>query len=285
MDALCIKNITKKYEKFTLNDVSFSIPQGCIMGLIGENGAGKSTVIKAILDLIRTETGEVKFYGETLTGDSVNLKEDIGIVFDTLHFHDGLTPEKIDKISKYTYKNHDSKTFRNYLEQFKLSGKMKISEMSKGMKMKLNIAIALSHNAKLLILDEPTGGLDPIARDELLDIFLDFMQDETHSILISSHITSDLEKIADYITFIHEGNVIFTKSKDELIYEYRIVRCGEKQFEKLRTEKGAIFRKMDYQYEILLPNGRNLEGVFDECTFERPTIDEIMLLHVKGEQA
>lgn len=285
MDALCIKNVTKKYEKFTLDNVSFSIPQGCIMGLIGENGAGKSTVIKAILDLIRKESGEVEFYGKTLTGDAVELKEDIGVVFDTLHFHEMLTPEKIDNICKFTYKNHDSGAFKGYLESFGLSGKMKISEMSKGMKMKLNIAIALSHKAKLLILDEPTSGLDPIARDELLEILLDFMQDETHSILISSHITSDLEKIADYITFIHEGKVLFTKPKDELLYEYRIVRCGERQFESLKAEEGAIYRKMDYQYDVLVPHGKELEGKYEGCTFDRPTIDEIMLLYVKGERA
>ena len=150
--------------------------------------------------------------------------------------------------------------------------------------MKLSIAVALSHKAKLLILDEPTAGLDPIARDELLDIFLDFVQDEEHSILLSSHITTDLEKIADYITFLHEGKLIFTKSKDELLYDYRIVRCGEKDFEKLKSESGAIYRKMDYQYEILLPNGRALESKYFNCVFERPKIDEIMLMQVKGEQ-
>ena len=283
MNALEIKGITKKYEKFCLDNIELSIPQGCIMGLIGENGAGKSTLIKSVLDLVNRDSGEVFFYEQKLDRRSNDLREDIGVVFDTLHYHDILNPEQISKISVCTYKNWDTKAFNDYLEKFKLDKKMKIKAMSKGMKMKLSIAIALSHHAKFLILDEPTAGLDPVARDDLLEIFLDFMQDDTHSILISSHITTDLEKIADYITFIHEGRVLLSKTKDELLYDYRIVRCGESDFNKLKEEKDAVWRKLDYQYDVLIPRGKACEKKYPSCIFERPNIDEIMLMYVKGD--
>ncbi|MBE6875585.1 MAG: ABC transporter ATP-binding protein [Ruminococcus sp.] len=284
MNALEIRNISKNYDRFQLENISLELPQGCIMGLIGENGAGKSTLIKAILDLIQKDSGDVLFYGKQLDGSQTELKEEIGVVFDTIHFHEMLTPLQIGSISALTYQNWNENLYQNYLKEFKLPEKSKIKDFSKGMKMKLSIAVALSHRAKLLILDEPTAGLDPIARDELLDIFLDFIQDETHSILISSHITSDLEKIADYITFIHEGKLLFTKSKDELLYDYRIAKCGEADFQKLKSENGAVWRKMDYQYEVLLPEGKAIEHNYPDCQFDNAKIDDIMLLYVKGEK-
>lgn len=281
MQALEIKGVTKKYENFTLDNISVSLPQGCIMGLIGENGAGKSTLIKAMLDLIHKDSGEVLFYGKPL--DS-RIKEDIGVVFDTIHYYETLTVRQINHVNALSYQNWNSDLYQEYLKKFNLPETAQVKELSKGMKMKLSIAAALSHQTKLLILDEPTAGLDPVAREELLDIFLDFVQDEQHSILLSSHITSDLEKIADYITFLHNGKLIFIKTKDELLYDYRIVRCGAKDFEQLKTESGARYRKMDYQYEVLLPNGRELEHKYSNCVFERAKIDEIMLMQIKGEQ-
>ncbi len=283
MDALTLSNVTKSYDKFKLDNISFSIPQGCIMGLIGENGAGKSTIFKAVLDLINKDNGEIMFYGQKLDRDSSDLKEDIGVVFDTLHYPETLKPSEISKINKYSFKNWSDEAFRKYCDTFKIEYKKKIKDLSKGMKMKLGIAAALSHSAKFLILDEPTSGLDPVAREEMLDIFLDFMQDETHSILISSHITTDLEKIADYITFIHEGKLLLSKSKDELIYDYRLVHCGESDFTELKNEDGAVWRKRDFQYDVLLPNGSTLESKYSACTFERATIEEIMLMYIKGE--
>lgn len=282
MNILDVSHVTKDYGRFRLDDVSMELPEGCIMGLVGENGAGKSTLIKAILGLIHKDAGEVSFQGETLDPGSRQMEE-IGVVFDALHFHENFTPEKIGAVSALTFQNWDAAFYQELLQQFQLPEKSRIKGFSKGMRMKLNIAIALSHKARLLLMDEPTAGLDPIARDELLDIFLDFVQDETHSILLSSHITTDLEKIADYITFLHGGKVLFTKPKDELRYSYRIVRCGEQDFRKLKEEKGAIWRKMDYQYEVLLPEGSTLERKYPDCSFDRATIDEIMLLHVKGE--
>lgn len=284
MDALSIKGLTKNYDKFSLSNIDMNIPQGCIMGLIGENGAGKSTLIKSVLDLVNRESGEIDFYGEKLDRSSTKLREDIGVVFDTLHYHESLSIAQIAKISTCTYKNWDDKDFDKYLGLFKLDRKSKVKTLSKGMKMKLGIAIALSHKAKFLILDEPTAGLDPVAREDLLEIFLDFMQDETHSILISSHITSDLEKIADYITFIHDGKLLLSKTKDELLYDYRIVRCGESDFTELKEEQGAVWRRQDYQYDVLLPNGKELESKYTSCNFERPTIDEIMLMYIRGER-
>lgn len=281
MQALEIKGVTKKYENFTLDNISVSLPQGCIMGLIGENGAGKSTLIKAMLDLIHKDSGEVLFYGKPL--DS-RIKEDIGVVFDTIHYYETLTVRQINHVNALSYQNWNSDLYQEYLKKFNLPETAQVKELSKGMKMKLSIAAALSHQTKLLILDEPTAGLDPVAREELLDIFLDFVQDEQHSILLSSHITSDLEKIADYITFLHNGKLIFTKTKDELLYDYRIVRCGAKDFEQLKAESGARYRKMDYQYEVLLPNGKELEHKYSNCVFERAKIDEIMLMQIKGEQ-
>ena len=251
--------------------------------IVGENGAGKSTIFKAVLDLINKDNGEILFYGQKLDRNSSDLKEDIGVVFDTLHYPEALKPSEISSINKYSFKNWSDETFRKYCDAFKIEYTKKIKDLSKGMKMKLGIAVALSHNAKFLILDEPTSGLDPVAREEMLDIFLDFMQDETHSILISSHITTDLEKIADYITFIHDGKLLLSKSKDELIYDSRLVHCGESDYIELKNEDGAVWRKRDFQYDVLLPNGSTLESKYSACTFERATIEEIMLMYIKGE--
>ena len=202
---LQVENLTKQYPDFKLDHVSFSIPKGAIMGLIGENGAGKSTTINAILDLIKRDEGVVKFWGQELSSDPRNIKEDIGVVFDGVNFYETLTPAKIGRISAAAYKQWDETAYDNYLKKLQLPPLKEIKTFSRGMKMKLSIAVALSHKPKLLILDEATGGLDPVMRDDMLDLFLDFVQDENHSILMSSHISTDLEKVADYITFIHKG--------------------------------------------------------------------------------
>lgn len=213
MDAILqVENLSKQYTGFTLDNVSFSIPKGTIMGLIGENGAGKSTTINAILDLIKKDGGTVTFWGQQLSS-SKQLKEDIGVVFDGINFYDTLTPAKVGKISAAAYKQWDEYLYQDFLKRFQLPADKEIKTLSKGMKMKLCIAVALSHKPKLLILDEATSGLDPVMRDDILDVFLEFVQDENHSILMSSHITTDLEKVADYITFIHQGKVLFAKQK------------------------------------------------------------------------
>lgn len=244
---LQVENLTKQYADFKLDHVSFSVPKGTIMGLIGENGAGKSTTINAILDLIHKDDGTVTFWGQELSSTK-QIKEDVGVVFDGINFYETLTPAKVGKIAGAAYKQWDGHLFQDYLKRFQLPADKEIKSLSKGMKMKLCIAVALSHNPKLLILDEATSGLDPVMRDDILDVFLEFVQDENHSILMSSHITTDLEKVADYITFIHQGKVLFCKTKDELRYNYGIIRCGAALFDQLDKAEILAYRKDDYQW-------------------------------------
>ena len=218
-EILQIKDLTKSYRDFKLDRVSFSIPKGSIMGLIGENGAGKSTTINAILGLIKKDKGTVRFWGKELDS-TIQIKENIGVVFDGINFYETLTPEKVGKICAAAYKQWDNPTYQNLLERFSIPQIKEIKTLSKGMKMKLSIAAALSHRPKLLILDEATSGLDPVMRADILEIFAEFVREGGHSILMSSHITTDLEKVADYITFIHRGKVLFCKRKSELCRDY-----------------------------------------------------------------
>ena len=281
-NILEIKNLSKKYEEFELKDINLSLQKGMIMGLIGENGAGKSTTIKAILNLINTDNGEVKIFGKS--NKEKEIKEDIGVVLDDSFLSEYLNPNDINKIMKNIYKNWDEKLYFNYVEKFKLP-KDKISkEYSSGMKMKLKIAVALSHNPKLLILDEPTSGLDPIARNEILDIFQEFIQDENKSIFVSSHITSDLEHIADYITFINNGEKIFTKTRDELLESYGIVRCSEEDFKKIDKQDFIRYKKNRYEYDILVENKFEFKKKYDIEIIDKPSIEEIMLIYIKGEK-
>lgn len=282
-NILEVEDLTKQYAGFKLDHVSFSVPKGTIMGLIGENGAGKTTTISAILDLIRKDEGTVRFWGQELSS-SRQFREDIGVVFDGINFYETLTPAKVGKISGAAYRQWDSSLYRNYLDRFQLPADREIKSMSKGMKMKLCIAIALSHRPKLLILDEATGGLAPVMRDDILDVFLDFVQDEEHSILMSSHITSDLEKIADYITFIHQGKVLFCKTKDELRYRYGIIRCGAAVFDRIDREEILALRKEDYQWNVLVADKEKARKKYKDAIVDDATIDDIMLLYVKGEQ-
>ncbi|MBE6850508.1 MAG: ABC transporter ATP-binding protein [Ruminococcus sp.] len=282
--TLEVRNLTKKYERFTLDNVSFDLPMGCIMGVVGENGAGKSTLFKAILNLIHRNAGEILFWGKPMTDKDTKMREQIGVAFDAICFSEVLTVKQVGNIGKYTYKNWDSAQFQELVTRFELPLKAEIKTLSKGMKMKLNLAFAMSHNAKLLILDEPTAGLDPIARDELLDLFLDFVQDEEHSILISSHITTDLEKIADYITFINKGKLAFTKEKDTLLYQYGIVRCGEKDLDAVKNAGCIAWKKNECNYDVLVEDREAMKRTFPHLVIDNATIDEIMLLTVKGER-
>lgn len=220
-NILEVKNLCKIYDKFSLRNIEFELPKGSIMGLIGENGAGKSTIIKAILNLINTNDGVIKIFGLDNKEHEKEIKEDIGVILDEGFLSEYLTPNDINDIMKNIYKQWEEGLYFKYIENFKLPRDKISGEYSKGMKMKLKIAVALAHKPKLLILDEPTSGLDPIARNEILDIFQEFIQNEEHSILVSSHITSDLEGIADYITFINNGEMVLSKTKDELIEKMR----------------------------------------------------------------
>ncbi len=280
--ALQVENLTKQYAGFTLDHVSFTVPKGCIMGIIGENGAGKSTTIRAILDLIHRDEGQIAFWGRELAS-SKQLKEDIGVVFDGINFYETLTPAKVGKISAAAYRQWEESLYQDYLKRFQLPADKEIKTFSKGMKVKLCIAAALSHRPRLLILDEATSGLDPVMRDDILDVFLEFVQDEEHSILMSSHITTDLEKVADYITFIHQGRVLFCKTKDELRYHYGIIRCGKAQFEGLDKEDILTYRKDDYQWNVLVADKEKAVRKYKNAVVDDATIDDILLLYVKGE--
>lgn len=282
-NILEVRNLTKQYADFTLDHVSFSIPKGTIMGLIGENGAGKSTTINAILDLIHKDDGTVTFWGQELSS-AKQLKEDIGVVFDGINFYETLTAAKVGKISQTAYKQWEDRLYREYLNRFQLPADKEIKTFSKGMKMKLCIAVALSHKPKLLILDEATSGLDPVMRDDILDVFLEFVQDEEHSILISSHITTDLEKVADSITFIHQGKVLFCKAKDELRYQYGIIRCGAAAFDEIDKSEILAYRKEDYQWNVLVADKEKARRRYKNAVVDDAAIDDILLLYVKGER-
>ena len=281
-DALIISGLTKTYKDFMLNGVSFSVPCGSIVGLIGENGAGKSTTINAVLGLIQKEAGSICVLGKEQPDNEI--KEQIGVVFDGNNYPEIFSTRKLNRVMKDIYHSWEGHTFLNLLKKFSLPTDKPIKQFSKGMKMKLAIAVALSHNSKLLILDEATSGLDPVIRDDILDILLDFAQDETHSILISSHITTDLEKIADYIVFIHEGQVVFSKPKDELIEQYGIIKCGAAQFEALDKLDIIVYRKMDYEWQVLVADRAAMKKKYPKALIDSASIDEIMLLYVKGER-
>lgn len=281
--ALQVTDLTKTYPGFKLDHVSFTLPQGAVMGLIGENGAGKSTTIKAILDLIRKEDGTVTFWGRKLS-ESKQLKEDIGVVFDQGSFYETLTPAQIGSISAAAYTQWDQSVYEGYLTRFQLSKDKPLKSFSKGMRTKLSIAVALSHHPKLLILDEATSGLDPVVREDILDVFWEFVQDERHSILMSSHITSDLEKIADCITFLHQGKLLFCKPKDELRYQYGVLRCGEAQFKRLDSNEILAYRKEPCQIDVLVADKEAARRRHPDMVVDDATIDDILLLYVKGER-
>ena len=281
-DALTILGLTKTYKDFMLNEVSFSVPCGSIVGLIGENGAGKSTTINAVLGLIQKEAGSICVLDKEQLDSEI--KEQIGVVFDGNNYPEILSPKKLNRVMKKIYYSWEEHIFQNLLRKFSLPADKPIKQFSKGMKMKLAIAVALSHNSKLLVLDEATSGLDPVIRDDILDILLDFAQDETHSILISSHITTDLEKIADYIVFIHDGQVVFSKPKDDLIEQYGIIKCGAAQFDSLDKSDIVVYRKMDYEWQVLVADRATMKKKYPKALIDPATIDEIMLLYVKGER-
>lgn len=283
-NILEIINLNKKYKDFELKNVNIKLPKGMIMGLIGENGAGKSTTIKSILNIINKDYGEIKIFEKDNIKNEKEIKEDIGVVLDDSFLSDYLTPNDINKIMKNIYKNWDEKLYFRYMEDFKLPLNKRSKEFSSGMKMKLKIAVSLSHHPKLLILDEPTSGLDPIARAEILDIFQDFIQDEEHGIFVSSHITSDLEHIADYITFISHGEVIFTKTRDELLENYGIVKCSDDEFKKIDKKDFVKFKKNKYEYDVLVENKFEFKKKYEFKIIDKPTIDEIMLIYIKGEK-
>ena len=284
--TLILKNVNKKYEKsnFAIKDISFSVPEGSIVGFIGENGAGKSTTMNCILNVIRRDSGTIEIFGREMTDEDIDIRENIGVVYDSNNFPEYLTARQLADILGRIYSKWDDFCFEQFLRRFGLPESQKIKTYSRGMSMKLAIAVALSHDSKLLILDEATSGLDPIMRDEILDVLLEFVKQENHSILLSSHITSDLEKIADYIVFIHNGEIILNKTKDELIYEYGVIRCSENDFHNISSEDILSSMKKDYQIDVLIKNRKLIEKKYKNLIVDSVSLDEIMLLLVKGER-
>lgn len=275
MNALEIKNVTKKYKGFTLDNINFTLPSGCIMGLIGENGAGKSTLIKAILGMIKYD-GTISVLGAEGKAELLKAKQDIGVVLDQSYFPDGINVKQVNSIMKNTYENWDENEFFGYINKFSLPLDRAFKDYSRGMRMKLSMAVALSHKAKLLVLDEPTGGLDPIVRDEIVDILYDYTRAEDHSVLMSSHILSDLEKLCDYIAFIHEGKLVFVDEKDALTERYGIVNCSEAEFEFIKDAAVGV-RKNGYSVQALVDREK-ASGIKTESA----TLEEIIVFMVKG---
>lgn len=282
-NILEVKGLTKDYGDFVLDKLTFAVPKGVIMGLVGENGAGKSTTINCILNEISKTDGNIEIFGKDYLSEEIAIKDKIGVVFDENHFPDIFTPNEIGTYMSGIYSKWERNTYINYLSKFELPADKRVKDFSKGMKVKLAFAVALSHKAELLILDEATSGLDPIIRDDILDILIDFVQDENHSVLVSSHIISDLEKVADYITFIHKGKLVFSHLKDELIDNYGVISCGAMVFDNIEKSEIIAYRKEDYQYKVLVKDRHIAEKKYPKAIVSPATIEEIMLFYVKGE--
>ena len=277
-----LKNVSKSYKGFTLKNISFNVPQGSIVGLIGENGAGKTTTIKSILNITNAE-GKVTIFGKDSKKVEKEIKNEIGVVLDDSFLSDYLTAKHVNSIMKDVYKTWNEGKYINLLKQFDLPKDKLIKDFSSGMKMKLKIATAIAHNPKLLILDEPTSGLDPVVRNEILDIFRKYIEeDETRSILLSTHITSDLEHISDYIVFIEKGKMVFDLPTNELLENYGIIKCSKEDFSRLDEKDYIKYKKEKYQYEVLTSNKDNIRRKYNITTIDKPSIEEIMLFYIKG---
>lgn len=282
-NILEIKNLEKKYDGFSLNDVSFSVKKGEIVGFIGENGAGKTTTIKALLNLLKLDKGNVKIFGKDIQKEEKNIKEDIGIVLDGSFFNGELNAKEINMILKKIYSSWDENQYFGYLKKFNLPENQKISSFSTGMAAKLKIITALSHKPKLLILDEPTSGLDPIVRNDILDILDEFTSNGENSVLISSHITSDLETIANRIVFIKNGSIILDKNIDDLKDNYGIFKCDKETFEKINADDYVKYKHKKDIYEILIDDKKVFSKKYKKYVVKEALLDEIMLLYVRGE--
>lgn len=281
MNAIELKNVGKVYKGFAISNMTFALPSGCIMGLIGENGAGKSTTIKMILDMVEPDEGEIKILGKKKEETSCLIKEEIGVVLDEAGFPEDITIKKINRIMKNIYKNWEEDTFYKLIRRFSLpDDKKKFKDFSKGMKMKLAICVALSHQAKLLVLDEPTSGLDPVVRDEILDIFYDFTRKADHSILISSHLVGDLEKMCDYIGYIHLGELKIFQEKDRMMEQYGLFKGSFEELKELDPEAVCGVRDYGYGVEALVEKGK-IPKAYDT---EQPTLEDIFVFLAKAKK-
>ena len=280
-----LKNVKKDYGDFVLDNVSFSVPTGSVCGFIGQNGAGKTTTIQIILDAIKRDGGEVYVFGKNINDGMAELKEDIGVVFDEMGFHDFLTPKQINTVMKNIYKNWDEDAFFDYLKKFSLPAKKECGKFSRGMRMKLQIATAMSHKAKLLIMDEPTSGLDPIVRNEIIQIFREFVIEEDHSILLSSHITTDLEKIADEVVFIDAGRIVLSGNKDEIIEKHGILRCKKDEVKEISDSLIVDVDMSSMGAEILVNDKKAASKLYPGMVIDEAGLEQIMIHYVNGSKA
>ncbi len=279
-NAIEISGLTKKYDGFTLDNVSFNVPNGSIMGFIGQNGAGKTTTIRTLLNIVKRDSGSIKILGLDNIEHEYEIKEQISAVFDELPFHEDFNAKQMSIVLGSVYKDWNNDKYREYLDRFGLPERKKIKQFSKGMKMKLQIAAALSHNAKLLIMDEATTGLDPVVRNEILDIFREYLQDETNSILMSSHITSDLEKIADSVTLIDKGKLLVSGFKDEILDNHGLLKCSKAEYKDIAAEDIISARISDFGAEVMVADKAMCRRKYSGAVIDKTTLEEIMLFYV-----
>lgn len=281
---LQVENLSKSFKNFNLDNVSFHLEPGYIMGFIGPNGAGKTTTIKLIMNLLKKDEGKIKIFGKDNVQQEKEIKDRIGFVYDASYFYEDLSIKQMKDIISPFYSHWVEDTFQKYLKKFDLDPKQKIKKLSKGMKMKFSLSLALSHQAELIIMDEPTSGLDPVFRREILDILYDIIQDENKSIFFSTHITTDLEKIADYITFINKGRIIFSKSKDEILESFKIVKGAPHLLDASIRKNFISLRETKVGFEGLTESPRIIQNTLkDKVIIEKPSLEDIMVYMVRGE--
>ena len=277
-----VRGLCKSYRNFSLSDVNFTLPEDCITGFIGINGAGKTTTIRTILGLSHSDAGSIKIFGKDHRSDDRETKNRIGVVFDEGCFYDNLTMAEMKSIIAPSYSNWDEKAFKNYMDRFSLNPKQKISQLSKGMRMKFALTLALSHNADLLIMDEPTSGLDPLVRSELLEIMADFMKQGGKAVFFSTHITSDLEKVADMLILIHDGRILFEMEKDCVLDNYRLIKGDAKL---LSSENEKLFLRSqatDFGFTGITNKSQEVQKTIPGVLVEKPSIEDIMLAYIEG---
>ena len=279
-----LKNVVRDYGDFKLDHISFAVPEGSVCGFIGQNGAGKTTTINLILDIINRDEGEINLFGKPVDQDHAYVREDVGVVFDEMGFHEFMTAKDINIMMKNIYKNWDEKVFFEYLRKFSLPSKKKCGAFSRGMRMKLQIAAALSHKAKLLIMDEPTSGLDPIVRNEMIGIFRDFVVEEDHTILLSSHITGDLEKIADEVVFIDGGKIVLSGNKDEILEKHGILKCKKEEASKVSEALIVGVEEEAYSTSILVNDRHAAAKLYPDMVMEEAALEDIMIYYVNAEK-
>ncbi len=278
---ILVQNLCKRFDGFALDNVSFCVPKGRIVGFIGENGAGKSTTIHLILNELQKDAGTVEVLGRDHTDPTV--KNEIGVVFDACNFHEVFTARDMERVLSGVYSTWDSALFRSCLERFQIPRHKAVRTFSKGMKMKFSIVCALAHHPRLLILDEATAGLDPVVRDEILDLLLDFLQDEDHSVFFSSHITSDIQKIADYVVLIHRGKIIFEEEKDTLLDRYGILRCSRGTV--VQPEDCIVRRETGVSVEYLVRDRAAAGKKYPKAVSDAASLEDIMLFYIKGDMS